>query len=165
MAGRGSPTCRPQIPRTDIQPVATKLLRQPRRSTWLSADVRGGQSSTWVLSRDMCAGSDMMPPAPCHHLTSWLAFFGPRPGISQGSGPSQNLIVVVLVPAQWIGDWETGHARAGIPDLWYAPLAQLYRLSDWVTEATSYRPDRLPDSATGPRQRRAVRSPRARLPR
>ncbi len=74
--------------------------------------------------------------------------------------------IVVLVPAQWIGDWETGHALApAYQYLWHAPLAQLYRLSDWVTEATSYRPDRLPDSATGPRQRRAVRSPRARLPR
>ena len=63
-------------------------------------------------------------------------------------GPDESL---VLVPPQWIGDWENGHTLApAYQYLWYAPMARLSFLSG-IPEGTPYRPDRLPPSATGPR--------------
>jgi len=64
--------------------------------------------------------------------------------------------ILVIVPAQWIGDWETGHTLApAYQYLWRAPKAQLRPLLGFA-EGTPYRPAELPASATGPRVRHHV---------
>lgn len=69
-------------------------------------------------------------------------------------GPDE---ITVYVPAQWIGDWETGHTLApAYQYLWRAPRSQLHSPVG-LPQNRSYRPDRLPDSAIGPRLRQTSR--------
>ncbi len=59
---------------------------------------------------------------------------------------------MVLVPAQWIGEWDSGHTLApAYQYLWRVPRSQLRSLPA-LPQHAPYRPDRLPASATGPRQ-------------
>jgi hypothetical protein len=61
---------------------------------------------------------------------------------------------VVLVPAQWIGDWESGHSLApAYQYLWRVRHRELRSLP-CLPHGTLYRPQRLPASATGPRSSR-----------
>jgi len=59
--------------------------------------------------------------------------------------------LLVYVPPQWLGDWETGRRLApGYQHVWSAPRANLHPLPpDPLHEP--YRPATLPDIATGPR--------------
>jgi hypothetical protein len=67
-------------------------------------------------------------------------------------GPDE---ILVLVPAQWIGEWESGHSLApAYQHLWRAPQADLHALPSTPTHI-SYRPNRLPESASGPRLSRS----------
>ncbi|HLZ25274.1 MAG TPA: hypothetical protein VKQ30_24400 [Ktedonobacterales bacterium] len=60
---------------------------------------------------------------------------------------------LVYVPPQWIGDWQTGHRLApGYQHVWRVPLASLRPLAS-RPRFGPYRPDTLPDSATGPHTR------------
>jgi hypothetical protein len=66
-------------------------------------------------------------------------------------GQSESL---VLVPAQWIGDWETGHTLApAYQYLWRVQRRYLHVLP-CIPRSTPYRPYRLPEAATGPRSPR-----------
>ena len=68
---------------------------------------------------------------------------------------------VVFVPAQWIGDWDSGHTLApAYQYLWRVSVERLHALS-LPPGHSSYRPESLPETAAGPRkvrsrQRRAV---------
>jgi hypothetical protein len=65
---------------------------------------------------------------------------------------------LVLVPSQWVGDWETGHTLApAYQYLWRAQSRDLHPLP-CVPRGTPYRPDRLPEAATGPRLYRGERN-------
>ncbi|PWT76914.1 MAG: hypothetical protein C5B60_03545 [Chloroflexi bacterium] len=65
---------------------------------------------------------------------------------------------LVLVPAQWIGDWETGHTLApAYQYLWRVQNRDLHSLP-CSPRGTPYRPDRLPEAATGPRSYRGERN-------
>jgi hypothetical protein len=67
-------------------------------------------------------------------------------------GPDE---LLVLVPAQWIGEWESGHSLApAYQHLWHAPKSDLHTLPSTPLHV-SYRPNRLPDSASGPRLSRS----------
>lgn len=58
---------------------------------------------------------------------------------------------LVLVPPQWIGDWESGHALApGYQHIWRVPLVRLHPVPRDIPHGP-YRPATLPASATGPR--------------
>lgn len=61
---------------------------------------------------------------------------------------------LVLVPAQWIGDWETGHTLAPAYQYLWRVQQRYLRLLPCIPEGTPYRPHRLPASATGPRSPR-----------
>ena len=59
--------------------------------------------------------------------------------------------VLVYVPPQWIGDWETGHRLApGYQHVWLAPRSSLHRLPSEPLHGP-YRPATLPNIAIGPR--------------
>jgi hypothetical protein len=61
--------------------------------------------------------------------------------------------VLVLVPPQWIGDWENGYPLApGYQHIWRVPIARLQPLPQPPLHGP-YRPDELPPSATGPSRR------------
>jgi hypothetical protein len=63
---------------------------------------------------------------------------------------------VILVPAQWIGDWETGHTLApAYQYLWRVQHRDLRSLP-CIPRCMPYRPQRLPEAATGPRSPRGV---------
>lgn len=72
--------------------------------------------------------------------------------------PADEDHVLVVVPPQWIGDWATGHRLApGYQHVWRVSASRLCPLSA-IPRFSSYRPDTLPISATGPRTRRAAKS-------
>lgn len=59
--------------------------------------------------------------------------------------------LLVHVPPQWLGDWETGHPLApGYQYLWRVPRDRLSPL-DGAPRSTPYRPLTLPPAATGAR--------------
>lgn len=61
--------------------------------------------------------------------------------------------MLVYVPPQWIGDWETGHRLApGYQHVWRVPRASLCSLCPPQSRPLlgPYRPNTLPPSATGP---------------
>lgn len=59
--------------------------------------------------------------------------------------------LLVHVPPQWLGDWETGHPLApGYQYLWRVPRDRLSPL-DSAPRSTPYRPPALPPAATGAR--------------
>ena len=59
--------------------------------------------------------------------------------------------ILVYVPPQWIGDWETGRRLApGYQHVWPAPRANLHPLPSDPAHSP-YRPATLPEIATGPR--------------
>jgi hypothetical protein len=64
---------------------------------------------------------------------------------------------LVLVPSQWIGEWEGGHRLApAYQYLWRVRASQLHpQFGSSIHE--SYRPGRLPESASGPRPTRRRR--------
>lgn len=68
--------------------------------------------------------------------------------------------LLVHVPPQWLGDWETGHPLApGYQYIWRVPRDRLSPLDD-APHSTPYRPPELPLAATGARpgpRRRSVR--------
>lgn len=67
---------------------------------------------------------------------------------------------LVYVPPQWIGDWQTGRRLApGYQHVWRVPLAALRPLPPHP-HTSPYRPDALPDTATGPTVRRRWTRPR-----
>lgn len=58
---------------------------------------------------------------------------------------------LVVVPPQWIGDWEQGGPLApGYQHVWRVTLDRLEPLPE-TPRYDSYRPPALPDSACGPR--------------
>lgn len=58
--------------------------------------------------------------------------------------------LLVYVPPQWIGDWETGRPLPpGYQYLWRAPERALLATADLPADAT-YRPAELPPTARGP---------------
>jgi hypothetical protein len=61
---------------------------------------------------------------------------------------------LILVPAQWIGDWETGHTLAPAYQYPWRVQQRYLRLLPCIPQSTPYRPHRLPASATGPRSPR-----------
>lgn len=72
--------------------------------------------------------------------------------------------LLVQVPPQWLGDWETGHPLApGYQYIWRVPRGRLSPL-DGAPRSTPYRPPALPPAATGARPgfRRARRPARER---
>jgi hypothetical protein len=65
---------------------------------------------------------------------------------------------LVLVPPQWIGDWESGYRLApGYQHLWRVPLAALRPPPDPPLHQP-YRPAELPLTARGPSLRRPPRT-------
>lgn len=72
---------------------------------------------------------------------------------------------LVVVPPQWLGDWEQGRPLApGYQHVWRVALDRLEPLPENPPYGP-YRPPALPESATGPRvnsrMRRNSRSPQA----
>jgi hypothetical protein len=64
---------------------------------------------------------------------------------------------VVFVPAQWIGEWDSGHTLApAYQYLWRVSSEQLHTLSS-TPRHSPYRPERLPETAAGPRKARSRR--------
>lgn len=79
-----------------------------------------------------------------------------RPGLA---APREGELLV-HVPPQWYGDWETGHPLApGYQYIWSAPRERLTPL-DGSPRSTPYRPPVLPPSATGTSVRRRWRPAR-----
>jgi len=69
--------------------------------------------------------------------------------------------ILVYVPPQWIGDWQTGHRLAPIyQHVWRVSLADLCPLPSHPRFGP-YRPATLPDTATGPTVRRRWTRPRS----
>ena|SRR5215475_5202403 len=61
---------------------------------------------------------------------------------------------VVFVPTQWIGEWDTGHTLApAYQYLWRVSLERLQALTG-SPRHMPYRPERLPETASGPRKAR-----------
>jgi hypothetical protein len=72
-----------------------------------------------------------------------------RPGMA---APREGELLV-HVPPQWHGDWETGHPLApGYQYIWSAPRNRLVPI-DGTACSLPYRPLELPPSATGARPR------------
>jgi hypothetical protein len=66
--------------------------------------------------------------------------------------------VIVLVPPQWIGDWNDGHALApAYQQLWRVARSELDDGPMDETPCPPYRPESLPLSATGPRPSRPMK--------
>jgi hypothetical protein len=63
--------------------------------------------------------------------------------------------LLVLVPAQWIGDWETGHTLAPAYQYLWRVQRQYLHVPPCIPRGTPYRPHRLPEAATGPRSPRS----------
>ena len=78
-----------------------------------------------------------------------------RPGAIRLPGwcsPLASDEALVLVPAQWIGEWEGGHRLApAYQYLWRVRESRLRPQSSSPIH-DSYRPGRLPESASGPRR-------------
>lgn len=65
--------------------------------------------------------------------------------------PVEEHETLVVVPPQWIGDWEEGHPLApGYQHVWRVAVDRLAPLPD-TPRYGPYRPPTLPESATGPR--------------
>jgi hypothetical protein len=61
---------------------------------------------------------------------------------------------VVFVPAQWIGEWDDGYTLApAYQYLWRVSMERLQTISS-STGHSPYRPERLPETAAGPRKAR-----------
>ncbi|HEU5438712.1 MAG TPA: hypothetical protein VFU88_05440 [Ktedonobacterales bacterium] len=81
--------------------------------------------------------------------------------LAEGSGRSANDGradssggVLVFVPPQWLGDWESGHPLPpGYQYVWRAPRACLQPL-DGPPRSSPYRPPALPPAAIGSSTRR-----------
>jgi hypothetical protein len=62
---------------------------------------------------------------------------------------------VVFVPTQWIGEWDSGHTLApAYQYLWRVSWEHLHTLSS-SSQHAPYRPERLPETASGPRKARS----------
>jgi hypothetical protein len=97
---------------------------------WRGHDAGGALRPVDVLAGVLAPGA-WRPPA------SW-----PAPAANE---------MLVYVPPQWIGDWETGYRLApGYQHVWSAPCASLHSLPPEPLHGP-YRPATLPDIATGPR--------------
>ncbi|HEX8033870.1 MAG TPA: hypothetical protein VF510_08485 [Ktedonobacterales bacterium] len=65
--------------------------------------------------------------------------------------PLEEHETLVIVPPQWIGDWESGRPLApGYQHVWRVAVDRLASLPD-TPRYGPYRPPTLPESATGPR--------------
>ena len=74
-----------------------------------------------------------------------------------GTAPRQREEVAVVVPPQWIGDWESGHPLApAYQQVWQVPQHELSAPTDGAANSP-YRPADLPPAACGPTQRRRGR--------
>lgn len=72
-------------------------------------------------------------------------------GLAVDTARTEGDELLVHVPPQWLGDWETGHPLApGYQYLWRVPRDRLRPL-DGVPRSTPYRPPSLPPAATGAR--------------
>jgi len=100
-----------------------------RYTRWLGQDAGGTLLAEDVLVGILNEGVWPLPP-------SWLLL---EPGE-----------MLVYVPPQWIGDWETGHRLApGYQHVWRVPLASLCPATCQPLLGP-YRPSIRPPSATGP---------------
>lgn len=107
-----------------------------RRVRWVGHDAEGEARPETVCAGVLSVGSRHVPP----HLL-----------------PLDSNEVIVIVPPQWIGDWEDGHPLAPVyQHVWRVAVSALERLPD-EPEYWSYRPEALPASATGPRPTRPWR--------
>src|SRR5262249_48692777 len=99
---------------------------------------------------------------PVDVLAGLLAQDAARGGVAlaRDAARAEEEDLLVHVPPQWLGDWETGHPLApGYQYLWRGPPARLGPL-DGVPRSTPYRPLELPPAATGARLGTRRRSPR-----
>ena len=105
---------------------------------WIGHDA-GGTLPSLDVAAGILAASAWLPP------TDW-------PPLAPGEA-------LVLVPPQWIGDWETGSVLPpGYQHVWRVPLDRLAPPPD-PPLSTPYRPTKLPPSACGPSLRSGGRRP------
>lgn len=81
---------------------------------------------------------------------------------ADGSAVDTSGDVLVFVPPQWLGDWDTGHPLPpGYQYVWRAPRTSLQPL-DGPPRSSPYRPPALPPAAIGSSSTRRRPTARAR---